>query len=122
MFVVIACFHYTNFVGFKFYPPVVNFCIFLIFFTSIFQEKTVIQKMALLMEPDANEAVMTYTRNLTYVWAVFTFLNFLVSLATVFSSEKIWAIYNGFISYVLVGLVFIIEYIIRGNFKKKYGK
>ena len=122
MFIVIGCFHFTNFVAFKFYPPVVNFCMFMIFFTSIFQDKTVIQKIALMMEPDADEAVMRYTRRLTYVWAGFAFLNFLVSFATIFMSEKIWALYNGFISYFLVGLVFIIEYIIRGIFKKKHGK
>lgn len=122
MFIVIGCFHFTNITLFKFYPPVVNFCLFLIFFTSIFQEKTVIQKMVLLMEPDAGEAVMNYTRKLTYIWAIFTFLNFLVSFVTVFASEKIWAVYNGCISYVLVGLVFIIEYCVRIVFKRKYGK
>lgn len=122
MFVVIGCFHFTDFFALKFYPPIVNFSLFLIFFTSIFQEKTVIQKMALLMEPDADEAVMDYTRKVTYVWAVFTFLNFIVSAITVFASEKIWAVYNGCISYILVGLVFIIEYIVRGIFKRKHGK
>lgn len=76
---------------------------------------------------------MRYTRNLTYVWAGFTFLNFLISFATVFASEKIWALYNGFISYFLVGTFFIIEYIVRGvtvkgwtvnstMFKRKNGK
>lgn len=33
-------------------------------------------------------------------------MNFLISLATVFASEKIWALYNGFISYFLVGTFF----------------
>ena len=99
-----------------------NLMMFLIFFTSLFQERTVIQKFALAMEPDADERVMDYTRNVTYVWSVFTFLNFAVSLVTVFMSEKIWAIYNGFVSYFLVGLVFIIEYIVRINFKRKYDR
>ena len=71
--------------------------------------------MALLMEPDANEAVMSYTRKLTYVWAAFTFVNFLVSFWTVFLPEKIWAVYNGCISYILV------EYIVKINFKRKHG-
>lgn len=91
---------------------------FAVFFSSLFQEKTVIQKIALAAEPDADENVMRYTRNLTYVWAGFTFLNFLISLATVFASEKIWALYNGFISYFLVGTFFIIEYIVRGVKKR----
>lgn len=122
MFVVIAIFHFTNLTVLKLYPSIVNFFLFLVFFLSIFQEKTVIQKMALIMEPDADEAVMNYTRKVTYVWAAFTFLNFIISCITIFTPEKIWAIYNGFISYLLVGLVFIIEYIVRINFKRKHGK
>ena len=120
MFFVIGMFHFTNLVMLKYYPVIVNLILFLIFFTSLFQEKTVIQKFALTMEPDANKHVMDYTRNVTYVWAFFTFLNFLVSYATIFMSEKIWAIYNGLVSYFLVGLIFIIEYIVRINFKRKY--
>lgn len=122
MFMVIGVFHFTNFILLKFYPPVMNFCIFLIFFTSLFQEKTVIQKLVLAIESDVDEKVMHYTRNVTYVWTIFTFLNFLVSFVTVFMSEKIWAIYNGFVSYFLVGIVFIIEYIVRINFKRKHDR
>ena len=118
MFAVIGIFHFTDF---KYYPPVMNFCLFMIFFSSLFQERTVIQKIALASDPNSNEAVMKYTKNLTYIWAVFTFLNFLVSVGTVFMSEKIWALYNGFISYLLVGIIFIIEYIVRINFMRKYG-
>ncbi len=121
MFAVIFLFHFTDLVVLKFYPPIVNFCLFMIFFSSIFQEKTIIQKAALIMEPDANEAVMNYTRKLTYIWAVFTFFNFLVSVVTIFLSEKIWAVYNGCVSYILAGSIFIVEYIVRIDFKRKHG-
>lgn len=121
MFIIIFAFHYTNLIFFKYYPPIVNFCFFVVFFSSLFQEKTVIQKMALLMEPDADEKVMSYTRNLTYVWAVFTLLNFLVSVWTIFLSKEMWTLYNGCISYILVGMIFAVEYIVRINFKRKYG-
>ena len=121
MFAVIGIFHFTDFILLKYYPPVMNFCLFMIFFSSLFHERTIIQKIALASDPNSNEAVMKYTKNLTYIWAVFTFLNFLVSVGTVFMSEKIWALYNGFISYLLVGIIFIIEYIVRINFMRKYG-
>ncbi len=120
MFAVIFAFHYTDFVFFKYYPPVVNFGFFIVFFSSIFQEKTVIQKIALAQDPNAGEAVMRYTRNLTYLWSAFMFVNFLISLCTVFMSKEVWAIYNGFISYILVGTFFVIEYIVRINFMRKY--
>lgn len=122
MFLTIAGFHYTNLIFFKYYPPVINFAFFALFFSSLFQEKTVIQRIALAMEPDAGAEVMRYTRNLTYVWATFTFINFCISLATVFMSERIWAFYNGFLSYLFVGIFFAVEYIVRINFKRKYGQ
>lgn len=122
MIAVIVAFHFTDLIFFKYYPVIVNFGFFFVFFSSIFSEKTVIQKIALSMEPDAGEHVMTYTRNLTYIWAGFTFLNFLVSLWTVFASKQIWMIYNGCISYILVGIFFVIEYIIRVNFMRKHEK
>ena len=121
MFIIIFAFHYTNLIFFKYYPPIVNFCFFVVFFSSLFQEKTVIQKIALLMEPDADENVMRYTRNLTYVWAVFTLLNFLASVWTIFLSKEMWTLYNGCISYILVGMIFAVEYIVRIKFKRKYG-
>ena len=42
---IICLFHFTHWVVVKYYPVVVNFLIFLMFFTSLFQKETVIQKM-----------------------------------------------------------------------------
>ena len=117
---IICLFHFTHWVVVKYYPVVVNFLIFLMFFTSLFQKETVIQKIARAMEPDIKPKALEYTRKLTYVWAVFTFLNWLVSVATVFMSEAVWALYNGFISYLLIGMFFAVEYIVRIRFKRKY--
>lgn len=117
---IICLFHFTHWVVVKYYPVVVNFLIFLMFFTSLFQKETVIQKIARAMEPDIKPKALEYTRKLTYVWAAFTFLNWLVSVATVFMSEAVWALYNGFISYLLIGMFFAVEYIVRIRFKRKY--
>ena len=120
MLLVILIFHYTNWIVAKYYPVIVNFVLFCIFFGSTFSEETVIQKMAKLMEPNIKPKALEYTRRLTYIWSIFMLANFFISLATVFMSEKVWAIYNGFLSYMLIGVFFIIEYMVRINFKKKY--
>lgn len=120
MFFVIIIFHFTNLVVLKYYPVVVDFLFFLVFFSSIFQKETVIQKMAKAMEPDIKPKALEYTKNLTYIWSVFMFLNTFIALVTVFMPKRIWIIYNGFISYMLVGMIFVIEYIVRINFKRKY--
>lgn len=117
---VIVLFHYTQWIIVKYYPVVVNFSLFMMFFVTSFQKETVIQRFVRMIEPDIKPKALEYTRNLTYVWAGITFLNCLVSLATVFMSEKVWAWYNGCISYVLIGLIFAIEYIVRINFKRKH--
>lgn len=120
MFIVIFLFRATNLTFVKFYPVAVNFVFFCMFFFSLFSRETVIQRMARAFEPDIKSKSLEYTRNLTYVWAVVTFCNFLVSLWTVFADEKIWAFYNGCLSYLLIGAVFAAEYSVRVRFKKKY--
>lgn len=117
---IIGFFHFTHWVVVKYYPVVVNFLIFLMFFSSLFRKETVIQKIARVMEPDIKPKALEYTRKLTYVWTGFTFLNWIVSILTVFLSEKIWALYNGCISYLLIGMFFAVEYIVRIRFKRKY--
>lgn len=117
---VIVLFHYTNNICFKCYPAFINLLIFIIFFSSIFQKETIIQKMARIMEPDIKPKALSYTRKLTYVWSLFLFLNFSVAFYSIFANHSFWMFYNGFLSYFLCGMLFIIEYFIRIRFKRKY--
>ena len=116
---VIALFHYTQLFFVKFYPVCANLTVFLVFFCSLFAKETVIQKFAKMVDGELSENALKYTRNLTYIWCVLTFFNFVVSLVTVFLSEEIWALFNGLISYILIGTLFFVEYIIRTVLKKK---
>lgn len=75
MFIVICIFYYTKWGFVRFYPVLVNFSLFLLFFVSSFKKETVIQKFAKLVEPDIKPKALDYTRKLTYIWAGFTFLN-----------------------------------------------
>jgi len=52
------------------------------------------------------------------VWSVFFICNAVVALWTVFQSDEYWALYNGLISYVFVGILFTCEWLVRRNFKK----
>ena len=97
----------------KYYPPICNLTIFLIFFLSLFAKETIIQKFARIWGDKLEGSALRYTRTITYIWCVFLFINFLISVWTLFLSDEIWIIYNGFVSYILVGLMFGIEYIVR---------
>lgn len=116
---VILLFHFTRFGGLKLYPVVVNFAIFWIFSSSLFCKETVIQKFAKMTEGELSEPVKIYTRKLTYIWCVYLFIQFLCSVMTCFMSDKIWMLYNGFLSYIFLGCFFAIEYTVRIVFRKR---
>lgn len=118
---IFILFYFKRFFVIKFYPPIMNFTIFMIFFSSLFTKETIIQKFAkILNKKPLQEIELKYTKNLTYIWCIFLFLNFLISIVTIFLSDKLWMFYNYFLSYFLVGAIFIIEYIIRIVFKKRH--
>lgn len=114
---IILLFHFTRFNGLKIYPVAVNFAIFWLFFSSVFQKETIIQKFAKMTEGELSEQVRIYTKNLTYIWCVFLFIQLFLSIITCFMSDKVWMIYNGLLSYIFLGCFFAIEYTIRIIFR-----
>ena len=116
---IVFLFYMKRFVFLKFYPPLCNCFLFLVFFISLFTKETVIQKFARACGDKLEKPAWDYTRKVTYIWCIFTFINLLISIWTIFLPDKIWILYNGFISYMLVGLLFGIEYIIRINLRKR---
>ena len=116
---VVFLFYIKRIVILKYYPPICNSFIFLIFFCSLFTKETVIQKFARLCGDKLEKPAWNYTRKLTYIWCIFTFLNLCISIWTIFLPDKLWIIYNGFISYILIGLLFGVEYIVRIVLRKR---
>jgi len=116
---IVFLFYMKRFVFLKFYPPLCNCFLFLVFFISLFTKETVIQKFARACGDKLEKPAWDYTRKVTYIWCIFTFINLLISIWTIFLPDKIWILYNGCISYILVGLLFGIEYIIRINLRKR---
>ncbi|WP_218048930.1 COG4648 family protein [Curvivirga aplysinae] len=124
---VILCFVGLFFINqlaaIKFYPVLVSVGLGGVFLISLIKPPTVIERLARMQEPNLNEAGVRYTRNVTIIWTGFFVLNALISVYTVFfSSLEIWTLYNGFISYLLIGLLFCGEFIIRRYAKKKHTK
>ena len=119
---VVLLFHFSKIYALKFYPVIVNSFIFCVFFSSLFCKETVIQKIAKKMDGELTDFSRNYTRKLTYVWCVFLFINLSISFATVFMSAKSWTLYNAYISYIALGVMFGVEYIVRIILRAKYDK
>lgn len=107
----------------KLNPVVVNVALLGLFLYSLFKPPSMIERFARLSEPELPEHAITYTRRVTMVWCLLFTFNGLMGLYTaIWSSFKFWALYNGLIAYLLVGLLFAVEFVIRQFVKSKFQK
>lgn len=97
-----------------FYPILVNALMLLIFGWSLFYPPSLIERLARLQHPDLPPEGVIYTRRVTLVWCGFFIVNGALALATaLWASLEIWSLYNGLIAYVLMGVLFAAEYLVR---------
>jgi uncharacterized membrane protein len=117
---LVIAYFWGNQQGLKFYPVLVNAAMLLLFTSSLYSEQSIIERMARIKEPDLPETGIRYTRKVTIVWCVFFTLNGLIALLTaLWASDEIWLFYNGFLAYMLIGILVITEWIIRFRVKNK---
>ncbi|MBE3675279.1 hypothetical protein [Pseudoalteromonas distincta] len=97
----------------KFYPVVISCCFLAVFAYSLYRPPSVIEIIAGKFET-LDEHGKRYTRSVTKVWCVFFILNgFIATVTVIHPNPKVWLTYNGLISYLLMGLLMIIELIVR---------
>jgi uncharacterized membrane protein len=99
--------------GLKCYPVLANGLMLILFGVSLWRPPSMIERFARLQHPDLPPTAISYTRKVTWVWCVFFAVNGSIATATIFASESVWALYNGFIAYVLMGALLAGEYGIR---------
>jgi uncharacterized membrane protein len=98
----------------RFYPAIANAAMLLLFLWSLWSPPSVIERLARLQHSDLPPEGVVYTRRVTQVWCGFFIVNGSIALATaLFSSVEIWSLYNGLIAYLLMGILFIGEYLVR---------
>lgn len=110
----------NHFLALKLYPVLVNAAMLTVFTYSLFVPPSIVEQFARRREPDLAPQSVTYTRRVTQVWCVFFTLNGGVALVTaLWTSAATWSLYNGFVAYLLMGLLFAGEYAIRCNVKRR---
>ena len=67
-----------------------------------------------MRDPQLPEQAISYTRRVTQVWCVFFTVNGAIALYTaLYASSALWSLYNGFLAYIFIGLLFAGEYCVR---------
>ena len=103
----------------KLYPVLVNAAMLAAFGYSLLVPPSMIERLARLREPDLPDAAIGYTRRVTQVWCVFFVVNGTLALVlALYSSEALWSLYTGVISYLLMGLLLGGELLLRRRFKR----
>jgi uncharacterized membrane protein len=98
----------------RFYPAGVSLGMLLMFGLSLNYPPSMVERFARLREPDLPPEGVRYTRRVTQVWCVFFILNGSVaSYTALYASRDTWALYNGFIAYLLMGALFAGEWLVR---------
>lgn len=96
------------------YPVGVSGLMLLLFAGSLFSKQSMIERLARLQQPDLPEEGVAYTRKVTQVWCIFFIVNISITAVLIFlQAWQAWAWYTGFIAYVLMGLLFAGEWIVR---------
>jgi uncharacterized membrane protein len=94
----------------RLYPTLVNAGLLAAFARTLNGGPTMIEKFARLREPELSARQVRYTRRVTQVWCVFFALNGAVSASlALHGSRAAWALYNGVIAYVLIGVLIVGE-------------
>lgn len=104
---------------FRLYPLLVSGFFFFLFHSSLRKDEPIIYRLATLAQPSIRQSVtrdkvQAYCRKVTVLWCAFFALNGAAVLSTaVLASERVWALYTGAISYILMGLLFAGEFVVR---------
>jgi uncharacterized membrane protein len=96
------------------YPVLVNGVALAAFGWSLQSPPSMIERFARLRHPDLPPAGVAWTRKVTQVWCAFFLCNGAVALYTALrASVAAWTLYNGLISYLLMGALLGGEWLLR---------
>ncbi|MDE0884893.1 MAG: hypothetical protein OSB70_05125 [Myxococcota bacterium] len=95
-------------------PVVINLGLLMTFLVSFAQDESTIERLAKIQVPDLSAPELSYCRRVTGVWCVFFLVNGSVAFAlAAWGTLSLWTFYTGILSYVLIGVLFAVEYIYR---------
>jgi len=98
----------------KAYPVALSATIAAVFGMSLVQPPSLIERHARLRHPELPPEGRAYCRAVTMVWTAWLSLNALVALILAVSgSDAAWALWTGVIAYLIMGLLFAGEFVLR---------
>lgn len=106
--------------GLRWYPVFMSAAMLGVFGFSLYEGPSVIERLARLREPDLDVQGQRYTRGVTLVWCVFFVGNGSIAAAlALWAPWTLWTLYNGLLSYGLMGLLLAGEWLLRPHLRRR---
>ncbi len=103
----------------KAYPVLISLSVAFMFGLSLVFPPSLVERIARLSEPDLPPAGVAYTRKVTIIWTGFLLINAAISAAlALWGTLADWTLWNGLLSYLLMGALFAGEWIVRKRIKR----
>lgn len=98
----------------KLNPVIISMSVFCAFSYTLVKPPSMIETFARLQDKNLPEKAIPYCRKVTIIWCIFLLTNSAAALYTaLYTDMKTWTLYNGFISYILMGCLFTGEFLYR---------
>ncbi|WP_336288789.1 hypothetical protein [Aeromonas dhakensis] len=103
-----------------YYPLAVSLCLLCLFGWSLTRPMSLVERLARLQDPALPATAIGYTRRVTQVWCGFFVINGALAAFTIWHGDlALWSLYNGLVSYLLMGGLMGAEYLVRRRLLKR---
>ena len=101
-------------VALLFVPALVNLGLLFAFGRTLQSGPSMIERFARLQEDELSAEQIAHCRAFTIVWCAFFIVNIAVCLVLAIRGElPAWTLYTGLVSYLLMGGLFLVEWVVR---------
>ena len=98
----------------RLYPAGVSLALLAVFALSLRSEQSLVERMARISHPVLPDEAVRWCRRWTESWCAFFAVNASLSIWTaIAASREVWAVYNGFIAYLVMGTLLAGEWVLR---------
>ena len=98
----------------RLYPAGVSLALLAVFALSLRSEQSLVERMARISHPVLPDEAVRWCRRWTEIWCAFFAVNASLSIWTaIAASREVWAVYNGFIAYLVMGTLLAGEWLLR---------
>ncbi len=112
---------YNSGLAAKAYPVLVSAMLAAVFGLSLLRPPSVIERLAMLSEPDLPPAGRRYCRRVTVMWLGWLVFNALLSAAlALWGSVEAWTLWCSVLSYLAMGALFLGEYAVRRHQRRRW--